>query len=137
MRALSEFLDWADASDADSVGPKASHYRQMRSAWMSIHSRMPNMRHSMSGHGRVLSARLSAACILALLAVLTLSPTDQAEAHTVYIPLTRNTLLDDSLTWATVVRVSDGNTIAVGIDDCPIEGMKVRPIGTDTPERGE
>ena len=79
----------------------------------------------------------SVASILALLAILTLAPTTQGDSHIVFVALTRNALLDDSLVWATVVRVSDGDTTAVNIDGCPIEGMKVRLIGMDSPEYGE
>ena len=39
--------------------------------------------------------------------------------------------------WATLLSVTDGDTISVKIDGCPLEGMKVRLIGVDTPERGE
>ena len=88
------------------------------------------------GSGRSMK-HTGVACILVLLAVLVVPPAVQADSHVVYVPLIRNALLDDSLTWATVVRVSDGDTIKVNIDGCPIEGMKVRLIGIDTPERGE
>ena len=75
--------------------------------------------------------------IVALLATLTFASPSEAESHVVYIPLARNARPDDSLIWAKVVKVSDGDTIKVALDGCPIEGMKVRLIGKDTPERGD
>ena len=39
--------------------------------------------------------------------------------------------------WATVVSVTDGDTIRVEFDGCPLEDVRVRYIGIDTPERGD
>ena len=58
-------------------------------------------------------------------------------ADTAYLPLVRHGFFAEGMHWATVVGVSDGDTISVNLDGCPIEGIKVRYIGIDTPERGE
>ena len=57
--------------------------------------------------------RSSLACILAQLAIRTLATASQAEPHAVLIPLKRHALLNDSLIWATVVHVCDGDTVEV------------------------
>ena len=77
--------------------------------------------------------------ILSVVLLGTSSPAvaSQATPHTVHLPLAQNPLLDDTLIWATVVSVADGDTISVNIDGCPIECVKLRLIGIDTPERGE
>ena len=58
-------------------------------------------------------------------------------AWAIFLPFVAPTFPADDMLPATVVRVSDGDTIRVRLDDCPLEYVRVRYIGVDTPERGE
>ena len=60
----------------------------------------------------VLCASLSVVCILSPLAILLLPATSEADSHTVYVPLTRNAPMDDSLIWATVFSTASWRNLA-------------------------
>ena len=55
----------------------------------------------------------------------------------VYLPIVTHPFPSPSMLPATDTRISDGDTILVQLDDCPLEYVRVRYIGVDTPERGE
>ena len=57
------------------------------------------------------------------------------QVNMVYLPVIRGPWPE--VHWATVVSVSDGDTIRVDLDDCPLEGVRVRYVLVDTPERGQ
>ena len=57
------------------------------------------------------------------------------QANMVYLPVIRGPW--PTVHWGTVVSVSDGDTIRVNLDDCLLEGVRVRYVLVNTPERGE
>lgn len=60
-----------------------------------------------------------------------------ARADTVHLPLVAAPMLDVPVTWATVTYIVDGDTFDVDFDGDGLTDDRVRPIGIDTPERGE
>ena len=68
-----------------------------------------------------------------LLACLLLCPLP-ARAETVYLPLVGNRFLPFTVTWATVTKIVDGDTVWVDFDGDGLGDAKVRYLGIDTPE---
>ena len=57
-------------------------------------------------------------------------------AETLHLPLLSVPFTGRSMEWATVVHITDGDTIRVEFEGCPLEDVRLRYIGMDTPERG-
>ena len=53
------------------------------------------------------------------------------------MPLLVEPFAGQNMYWATVTSVTDGDTIRVEFEGCPLEDVRVRYIGIDTPERGQ
>jgi len=58
-------------------------------------------------------------------------------ADVTYLPLIAAPMFDAPVTWATVSHIVDGDTFDVDLDGDGLTDERVRPIGIDTPERGE
>ena len=74
-----------------------------------------------------------------LAAVLCLALVGSSLAETaVYLPLVGRRFLARPVIWGTVTHVCDGDTFDVELARCPVlDRVRVRPIGIDTPERGQ
>lgn len=67
----------------------------------------------------------------------TLALTRPVRADVTYLPLIAAPMLDVPVTWATVTYIVDGDTFDVDFEGDGLTDDRVRPIGIDTPERGE
>ena len=73
--------------------------------------------------------------VLLLLAIL---PIAVARADSrVYLPMVARVHFDRPVIWGTVTHIVDGDTFDVRLAGCPLDRVRIRPIGIDTPERGE
>ena len=61
----------------------------------------------------------------------------QADGRAVYLPMVARVHFDRVVIWGTVTHIVDGDTFDVRLDGCVLDRVRVRPIGIDTPERGE
>ena len=57
-----------------------------------------------------------------------------ARAETAYLPLIGSRFLPHTVTWATVTKVVDGDTVWIDLDKDGRGDAKVRYLGIDTPE---
>jgi len=76
-----------------------------------------------------------AIAILALALLALLPGAARAEGpYRAYLPLTGRMFFERPVTWATVTKVIDGDTVWVDLDGDGAGDAKVRYIGIDTPE---
>ena len=77
---------------------------------------------------------------VAYAALLLLAPVAASADGVAFLPLVRTSAVAKArgpIVWGTCLHVVDGDTIDVQLDGCPLEYVRVRLVGMDTPERGE
>ena len=79
--------------------------------------------------------RMASIAMIAMLALL--CPAMPARAERVCIPLVGRAIYARPVTWGQVCHIVDGDTFDIDTDGDGLADDRVRPIGIDTPERGE
>ena len=77
---------------------------------------------------------------LVFAALLLLAPITASADSVAFLPYVQTSAIARArgpIVWATCLHVVDGDTIDVQLDGCPLEYVRVRLVGMDTPERGE